>query len=150
MTDSPARLAALAALTGGEAGAQALVDTFTPTGIDHDAGGTVPRTLLMGAGITWVSDIGLERVDAGKGDTVHVTQSEADRLDRLGVTTTAADAGTPPPSDGLADMTADDLVAVLASQPALAARIRELEEARPKPRKTVLAALDDVDQAADQ
>ena len=148
MTDN-ARLAALAALTGGEVGAEAPAPSFTATGTVHQAGGDVERTLLVGAGLTWVSDVGLERVDAVAGDTVLVTEQQATRLDSLSATVEATTAAKVPPADGLEDMKADDLIAVLGSQPALAGRIRDLEEARPESqqRKTVLAALDEADQA---
>lgn len=146
MSEELDRAAALAALTGGEAPA----DTPTlPAGETIYAGGDTARQLVADVFLTWKSADGLERVKAGPGDTVLVLPEQAKRLDNLGVTVVDADAGTTPADAGavdtldlFAEMSADDLVALVKAQPEVAARVREAELARPESRQrsTVLAA----------
>lgn len=97
-------------------------------------------------------------VTAKRGDTITISPQEAARgeaLSALGTDEQAAAveqrAGEPAAVDDtqLRSMTADDLIVYLGTRPSDAERVRELEEGRATPRKTVLAAIERVIEARD-
>lgn len=158
-TGSLDRAAAIHALLAGNlAGQEDPAPVITRTGVTVEAGGDVERVLIAVANLTYRSGEFLYRAAAEVGDTILVTEAQAQRLDLLGATidpnavdevSEAAeriDAGleaakaatnvTPPPGatlktdDELKALKAADLVAYVGQYPDERARVRVLEEAR--------------------
>ena len=147
------RAAALTALAATDSGvAQAAPAPITRTGREVEAGGDVPRLLVRSASTLGYGrkDGTYVRAEAIPGDVVLLSAAQAARLDALGVTVDPdadleevdellgdEDAVT---DEQLGQMNAADLVAHIAQNPEDRQRVRDLEEARDKPRKTVLEA----------
>lgn len=143
--------AALAALTIGQP-EPTVAQPVEPTGRDVYAGGDVRRLLIGPAHLVWPEGGTLHyATDVEVGDTVLVSAQQAARLDRIGVTvdettdltrTALEKAAGLATDEQLAAMRAPELVAYVAQHPDERTRVRDLEEQRPAPRKTVLTATD--------
>lgn len=151
---SPDRAAALAALVanGARTGESMAADDvqLERTGAEVKAGGDVPRLLVRdNVTLSYVEGGLLRYAEAGAGDTILVSATQARRLDELGVTVDV-DADLEAVEDelegGLATdaqlerMAAADLIAYVTQHPDERDRVRALESERKRPRATVLTA----------
>lgn len=171
-TDRKAALALLANLgvTNDLTEAKTEAPAVKATGAEVYAGGDVPRLLVLDAHLTYRSADGKELLHAfaTPGDTILVTQEQADRLDSLKVTSDAGDQDEEedqgeeepsPENDEAAEkfrsMGAEELVAHANQHPEDHATILALELERPQSQRrvTVLKAAnpngDDPDEELD-
>lgn len=154
---NPDRASALAALVaaGARTGEQTTPAPPPPARTEAVvyAGGNVERLLIGEANLTYRDDERrLVYANARPGDVILVNEGQAERLDRIGVTvdpdTDPAEVaeltatGGPATDAELEAMRAAELVAYVAQNPTERDRVRELEEARSRPRATVLAAVE--------
>lgn len=150
------RAAALEALvTGTSAGgtAPSAAPAVVRTGAEVEAGGTVARLLIDKAILSYRHGSGdssyLVYPKAKPGDVVLLSAANAARLDAAGITVDpdtdlealAAELDNTGVTDAqLEAMTAPELIAYVGQNPEERDRVRTLEEARAKPRVTVLGA----------
>lgn len=147
---SAEQTAALAALAIGDADVAPTVEPVQLTGRELYAGGDVRRILVAPAHLSWSENGALRYAPRPEvGDVVLVTRAQADRLDRLGATVeetadleeVALEQVAGLASDAaLEAMRAPELVAYVTQHPDERPRVRQLEQSRPSPRKTVLTA----------
>jgi hypothetical protein len=146
------RASALAALLA-DAGAPSPATLGLPNGEELDAGGNVQRVVIADRVNVILLNAAGDRVgfvQGKRGDVLNLTEADAVRLEKLKSVAELGQLALPesqrlPSEDVLRAMTAPEVVAHVNAHPEDRERVREVEEARPRPRTTVLAHLDNVE-----